>query len=274
MKFSGRCGVDYSLPRDVYSGCAGCKAHTRWNWRWRCIFQIVRSRENHKKARKIIVCFPALKVCAICRYSTALVFEEIFAKTAFAVVSCAVPGLSVFYSLDFSISLPWVCVIPGAHLGSTVRIQWDIRADDFCSCEQWWFYAQKWEDWSFVHFRMRWNWIYYCQQIVACPSNKRSVKALKNWFQLIYPNLSWRQYCVLLPCVYDFKTFYVSGSWLQFSLYLHPCPATSQTFVQSLCNDSEAIIFRISALCPGGQTFLSEKQLQKFPNRIHSVKMI
>jgi len=24
---------------------------------------------------------------------------------------------------------------------------------------------------------------------------------IKNWFQLIYPNLSWLQYCVLVPCV-------------------------------------------------------------------------
>jgi len=26
--------------------------------------------------------------------------------------------------------------------------------------------------------------------------------SIKNWFQLIYPNLSWLQYCVLLPCVW------------------------------------------------------------------------
>jgi len=25
-------------------------------------------------------------------------------------------------------------------------------------------------------------------------------ESIKNWFQLIYPNLSWLQYCVLLPC--------------------------------------------------------------------------
>ena len=25
--------------------------------------------------------------------------------------------------------------------------------------------------------------------------------SIKNWFRLIYPNLSWLQYCVLLPCV-------------------------------------------------------------------------
>jgi len=26
-------------------------------------------------------------------------------------------------------------------------------------------------------------------------------ESIKNWFQLIYQNLSWLQYCVLLPCV-------------------------------------------------------------------------
>ena len=40
--------------------------------------------------------FPPLKICVICMYSTALVIDETFAKTAFAVVSCAVPGLSEF----------------------------------------------------------------------------------------------------------------------------------------------------------------------------------
>ena len=27
-------------------------------------------------------------------------------------------------------------------------------------------------------------------------------ESIKNWFQLIYQNLSWLQYCVLLPCVW------------------------------------------------------------------------
>jgi len=39
-------------------------------------------------------------------------------------------------------------------------------------------------------------------------------------------------------------------------------------------NDSEAIISRISAHCPGGQTFLSEKHLKEFASHIQSVKMI
>jgi len=51
-------------PRSVYSGCARCAAHTLWNWSLHDIFQIVRSRENHKKAGKIIMYFPARKECA------------------------------------------------------------------------------------------------------------------------------------------------------------------------------------------------------------------
>jgi len=54
----------------------------------------------------------------------------------------------------------------------------------------------------------------------------------------------------------------------------HTCPATSQNFVRIFCNDSKAILSRISAICPGGQTFLSEKHLNEFANHIHSVKMI
>jgi len=34
------------------------------------------------------------------------------------------------------------------------------------------------------------------------------------------------------------------------------------------------IISRISAHCPGGQIFLSEKHLKEFANHIHLVKMI
>jgi len=44
--------------------------------------------------------------------------------------------------------------------------------------------------------------LYYCQQIVACPSSKMFVKELKNWCQFIYLNLFWLQSCVLLPCMY------------------------------------------------------------------------
>jgi len=40
-------------------------------------------------------------------------------------------------------------------------------------------------------------------------------------------------------------------------------------FCTEICNDSEAILSRISALCPGGQTFLLQKHLKEFANHIH-----
>jgi len=45
-------------------------------------------------------------------------------------------------------------------------------------------------------------------------------------------------------------------------------------FCTDFLNDSEAILSRISALCLGGQTFLSEKHLKEFANHIYLVKMI
>jgi len=57
-------------------------------------------------------------------------------------------------------------------------------------------------------------------------------------------------------------------------LTLHTCPATSYNFVRNFCNDSEAILSRISALCPGDQTFPSETHLKQLTNHIHLVKMI
>jgi len=38
------------------------------------------------------------------------------------------------------------------------------------------------------------------------------MQCIKNLFQSLHPNLSWLQYCFLLPCVCDFETSYVSGS--------------------------------------------------------------
>ena len=42
-----------AFSRGVYSGCAGCAAHTMSNWSRRDISQVVPSRENHKKLEKI-----------------------------------------------------------------------------------------------------------------------------------------------------------------------------------------------------------------------------
>jgi len=52
----------------------------------------------------------------------------------------------------------------------------------------------------------------------------------------------------------------------------HTCAATSWNFVRVFCNDSEAILSRMSALYPAGQTFVSEKHLKEFANHIHLVK--
>ena len=55
---------------------------------------------------------------------------QTFAQTAFAVVSCAVPGLSEFYSPVASMLQIRVCDISGAHLqGSKTRNRQDIRAE-------------------------------------------------------------------------------------------------------------------------------------------------
>jgi len=51
-------------------------------------------------------------------------------------------------------------------------------------------------------------------------------------------------------------------------------PATSQHFVQIFCNGSEAILSLITALFPGGQTFILEKHLKEFANHIDLVRMI
>ena len=74
--------------------------------------------------------FSSPKACAICVYSTALVLEETFAQTAFAVVSRAYPGMSEFYSPVASIWQTRMCDIPGAHLqGSKTCNGRDIRAE-------------------------------------------------------------------------------------------------------------------------------------------------
>jgi len=57
-------------------------------------------------------------------------------------------------------------------------------------------------------------------------------------------------------------------------LTLPTCSATALNFVRIFCNDSEAILSRNSALCPGGQTFLSETHLKQLTNHIHLVRMI
>jgi len=69
-------------------------------------------------------------------YSTALVFEETFAKTAFAVVSCAVPGLSEFYSpVCFYLAILGVRYSRRSPAGLDCSYSKSIRSDCFCSCK-------------------------------------------------------------------------------------------------------------------------------------------
>jgi len=67
----------------------------------------------------------------------------------------------------------------------------------------------------------------------------------------------------------------ILGKWYVTILLTLPiCPAISHNFVRIFCDDSEAILSRVSALCLGSQTFPSEKHLEEFANHIHLVKMI
>jgi len=45
-------------------------------------------------------------------------------------------------------------------------------------------------------------------RLLLCPVQK----VCESILGIGYLNFSWLQYCVLLPCVYDFETSYVSGS--------------------------------------------------------------
>ena len=51
-----------------------------------------------------------------------------------AAVNLRCSGTECISPLVVSIVHPWFCAFPGAHLGSTARIQRDISADCFCSC--------------------------------------------------------------------------------------------------------------------------------------------
>jgi len=128
-----------------------------------------RARENNKKAGKIISSFPGRAiprafavvsssvprlsgVCfPVCLYLPTLgmrhsrrtpagleTSESASHSRRAAVCFCSCDlrcSASEYISpLVVSIVHPWFCTIPGAHLGSTARIQRDIRADCFCSC--------------------------------------------------------------------------------------------------------------------------------------------
>jgi len=64
-------------------------------------------------------------------------------------------------------------------------------------------------------------------------------ESTENWFQLIYPNLSWLQYCVLLPCVWLRHNL---RKWFAITVLTLPRHALQpQNFVRIFCNGSEAI---------------------------------
>jgi len=41
-------------------------------------------------------------------------------------------------------------------------------------------------------------------------------ESIRNWFQIIYLNLSCLWYCIRLPCLYDFETSQTVGRWFIF----------------------------------------------------------
>jgi len=63
-------------------------------------------------------------------------------------------------------------------------------------------------------------------------------ESIKNWFQLVYQNLSWLQYCVLLPCVWLRN---ILREWFVTTVTLPTHALQPQNFVRIFCNDSEAI---------------------------------
>jgi len=57
---------------------------------------------------------------------------------------------------------------------------------------------------------VRWNWITLLSADCCLSQYQKVCESIKNWFQLIYPNLSCMLCCVPLPSVYDFETSNVS----------------------------------------------------------------
>ena len=119
-------------------------------------------------------------------------------------------------------------------------------------------HAQKWEDWSFVHFSVRWNGWYNCQQIVACGSSE-CLWSIKNWFQLADQNLSWLQYCVLLPCVLLRN---IVREWFVTTATLPTHVLQPRDFERIFCNDSEAI-FGVFRSFPRRSNISIRKRLEK-----------
>ena len=123
-----------------------------------------------------------------------------------------------------------------------------------------------------MHFSVRWSWIILLSADCCLSQWKKVCESIKNWFQLVYLNLSWLLYCVLLPCVYDFETSY--GRWFVTTVLTLPtCPATPWNFVRIFRNDSEAIFRAFQLFAPEVKHF-HHKHTKVFENHIHLVKMI
>ena len=74
-------------------------------------------------------------------------------------------------------------------------------------------------------------------------------ESIKNWFQLIYQNWSWLQYCVLLPCVWLRN---ILRKWFVTTVLTLPIRVLQpQNFVRIFCNYSEAIFRRKEYLTAG-----------------------
>ena len=85
-------------------------------------------------------------------------------------------------------------------------------------------------------------------------------ESIKDWFQLIYQNLSWLQYCVLLPCVWLRN---ILRKWFVTTVLTLPTHVLQpQNFVRIFCNDSEAI-FHVFQLFPRRSNISVRKTLEK-----------
>ena len=85
-------------------------------------------------------------------------------------------------------------------------------------------------------------------------------ESIRNWFQLIYQNLSRLQYCVLLPCVWlrnILPEWFVTTVLTLSTHVLQP-----QNFVRIFCNDSETIFAYFSSF-PRRPNISIRKTLQK-----------
>jgi len=121
--------------------------------------------------------------------------------------------------------------------------------------------AQKWEDWSFVHFSVRCMELDYTnvsRLLLVPPINV--CETIKNLFQLNYQNLSWLQYCVLLPCVWLRN---ILRKWFVTTVLTIPTHVLQpQNFVRIFCNDSEAI-FRVFQLFSQDVKYFYQKNTWK-----------